>query len=740
MTQFFSKRSWLASLSATLILAACGGGSSNNNTVTTPAPTGATPAPSIAADKAGVRTANVLADPSTAWLDVNGTALNATNIDAPVSDYAAVAPGTIDAKLNVSAEASVSTGSASSTSQAMSMSAAAGDRVTVLAVGDANASEAIVYKHDKEVIPADKTGVRVLHAARRVADVDIYLSAPGDTLPAAPTIAALAFRKFAPPRGEPSLKVAAGDARVRVTLAGSKDVVFDSGTLALPGGKDLLVAAIPNFDGVAPIALLLLSEDSKPVIVREPRAGVRAIHASPDTPAVDVLVNDKVTFADVMYRDASRYKFFAPGKANVKVNLAGTTTTAITADLDLADKTFYSVFAVDKTAKVAPLVIADDGKKPDSGKAKVRVLHASPDVPAVDVYVDLFSFKKPEMPSVPMTPASGASAPAPGASNPMGGASSPAHGNPWAAFRDFLNAPLPATPAIPGLAFKDAVPKSGDAALQLDAGLVRIRVTLAGAKDVVFDSGPVPLFPRESLIFAAVQPKAGAPMQKSPVDLLAIGTRGGSFLLRDRSMMETAMGSAEVRAGHFSPDAPNVDVIVDGTKALSDVPFGAISNYLKLPAGKRDIKVNVTGTQTTAIAATPTLMRDQAYSLFAINFVSTIKALVTVDQRHEMKAGMGFVRVIHASPDAPAVDVLAGGKLALPSVKYETVSAYLPVAPGKVKFAIALPGTTTAVKEVEVEVKEGVAYTVAAIGALDTAKAPAGSKALSLVAVRDSSE
>jgi Domain of unknown function (DUF4397) len=120
--------------------------------------------------------------------------------------------------------------------------------------------------------------------------------------------------------------------------------------------------------------------------------------------------------------------------------------------------------------------------------------------------------------------------------------------------------------------------------------------------------------------------------------------------------------------------------------------------------------------------------------------VSTIKALITVDQRHEPKGGMGFVRVIHASPDAPAVDVLAGGKLALPSVKYETVSAYLPVMPGKVKFAIALPGTTTAVKEVEVEVKEGVAYTVAAIGALDAAKAPAGSKALSLVAVRDSSE
>ena len=43
--------------------------------------------------------------------------------------------------------------------------------------------------------------------------------------------------------------------------------------------------------------------------------------------------------------------------------------------------------------------------------------------------------------------------------------------------------------------------------------------------------------------------------------------------------------TAMVRVLHASPDAPNVDVYADGGKILSDVPFGGLSDYLKVPAG-----------------------------------------------------------------------------------------------------------------------------------------------------------
>jgi hypothetical protein len=46
-------------------------------------------------------------------------------------------------------------------------------------------------------------------------------------------------------------------------------------------------------------------------------------------------------------------------------------------------------------------------------------------------------------------------------------------------------------------------------------------------------------------------------------------------------------GQAQVRVAHLSPDAPNVDVSVNGepVAALQNVPYGTISPYLSLPAG-----------------------------------------------------------------------------------------------------------------------------------------------------------
>ena len=46
-----------------------------------------------------------------------------------------------------------------------------------------------------------------------------------------------------------------------------------------------------------------------------------------------------------------------------------------------------------------------------------------------------------------------------------------------------------------------------------------------------------------------------------------------------------AAGEARVRVVHASPDAPAVDVLVDGAEVLSDVPFRAASDYLDVAAG-----------------------------------------------------------------------------------------------------------------------------------------------------------
>jgi uncharacterized surface protein with fasciclin (FAS1) repeats len=113
---------------------------------------------------------------------------------------------------------------------------------------------------------------------------------------------------------------------------------------------------------------------------------VRVVHSSPDAPAVDVLVNDKVAIEDLAYQKQAGPASLAAGKYNVKVNVANTDTTAINADLTLDPKTYYAVYAVNKVANIEPLVLKE---LPFAlgGVGLVRLLHGSPTAPNVDIYL-----------------------------------------------------------------------------------------------------------------------------------------------------------------------------------------------------------------------------------------------------------------------------------------------------------------------------------------------------------------
>jgi hypothetical protein len=56
---------------------------------------------------------------------------------------------------------------------------------------------------------------------------------------------------------------------------------------------------------------------------------------------------------------------------------------------------------------------------------------------------------------------------------------------------------------------------------------------------------------------------------------------------------------------------------------LSNVPFAAISNYLPIPAGTYDVKVNAAGTAVTAIEASVVAVAGNNYSAVAIGSLKT---------------------------------------------------------------------------------------------------------------------
>jgi len=117
-------------------------------------------------------------------------------------------------------------------------------------------------------------------------------------------------------------------------------------------------------------------------------ARVRVVHASPDAPAVDVLVNDAVAFSNIPFKDITDYAELEAGTYNVKVVPTGETEpVVIEADLDLEAGTDYTVAAVGQLENIEPLVLVDDNTIPAAGKAHVRFVHTSPDAPNVDIRV-----------------------------------------------------------------------------------------------------------------------------------------------------------------------------------------------------------------------------------------------------------------------------------------------------------------------------------------------------------------
>jgi hypothetical protein len=178
---------------------------------------------------------------------------------------------------------------------------------------------------------------------------------------------------------------------------------------------------------------------------------------------------------------------------------------------------------------------------------------------------------------------------------------------------------------------------------------------------------------------------------------------------------------ARVRVVHASPDAPAVDVLVNDGVAFSNAPFQGITDYAKLEPGAYNVKVVPTGaTEPVVINADVELATQTDYTVVAVGLLENIEPLVLVDNNSAPAAGKAHVRFVHASPDAPAVDIaVTGGPVLFSNVPFKGVGDYLPVDAGTYDLEARVAGTDTVGLSIPgVTLEEGTVYTFFAMGLL----------------------
>jgi hypothetical protein len=180
---------------------------------------------------------------------------------------------------------------------------------------------------------------------------------------------------------------------------------------------------------------------------------------------------------------------------------------------------------------------------------------------------------------------------------------------------------------------------------------------------------------------------------------------------------------AQVRVAHLSPDAPNVDVSVNGepVAALQNVPYGTVSPYLPLPAGTQQVTVYPAGDSSQPVVDTPVdLASGGAYTIGAVGLVSdgSLRAQVYQDDLTPPAQGNSKLRVVHASPDAGPVDVVpAGGAPLVSGLGFPNASPYAQVPAGTYTLNVNAAGTnTTAISVPNATVASGGVYSAFAVG------------------------
>ncbi len=386
------------------------------------------------------------------------------------------------------------------------------------------------------------------------------------------------------------------------------------------------------------------------------KANIRFVHVSPETDAVSISYDSTTVVTSLGYHGATTYQALDWGSQEVKVQSAVTGATYSDTTISPTFQGYYTYLLFGGGSSMSTLLLSDSVADADSGKFYLRAANVATGIGSVDMYL------------------------------------------------------LPAGTTIDQVAPTfSSVAYGGTATFtQFTAGDYSLVMARAGSKDVIYDSGK-----------QAVAAKA-----KVTLLVYAAGSGklvNGAFLYSDTSGTTTFIDSslARFKFVNAATDVGSVDVLVDGSVALANVPYGLLSAYNAIAAGNRNFKIQPSSNpgafvydQNTTLASAA----DHSFVAYSVQGTGSAGLIALADNNLPPAAGKAKLRLVNAASDATAYDAYVNFAKLLSGLAQGVGSDYQKLDAGTYTVTFTPAGTTTQAASVTLELDSGHVYTIYAYG------------------------
>jgi len=228
--------------------------------------------------------------------------------------------------------------------------------------------------------------VRVLNVATGIQAVDVYLTQPGvDLSVTGPNISDASFNiltGFFP--------VNVGNLELRITPHSSKEVIYDAQVGAF-ADKSLAEIILFGKGSARLVNAAVLNIDSAGTgqVYPNTLAEFKVLNGTSVGAPLNVFVDGALAFANVPFAGVSNYQTVPTGTRTVTVESAASPgATLLSLIVDLPPATDTSIAVSGPAGALRSLVLEDDNLPSAANRARVRFVNASPDLAAMDVYVN----------------------------------------------------------------------------------------------------------------------------------------------------------------------------------------------------------------------------------------------------------------------------------------------------------------------------------------------------------------